>query len=88
MNSTRSTRTEVRTSAVQMLEGKIMASEAALKDLQAEVAAKAERERTMQVQANEQSVRLHAAERERDTRRAQRSRPRKPTSASVDGGYA
>lgn len=62
---------KVRTSAVQMLEGKIMASEAALKDLQAELASKAEREQMLQVQANEQSVRLHAAERERDTLRGE-----------------
>ncbi|HET9961306.1 MAG TPA: hypothetical protein VFQ34_03120 [Nitrospiraceae bacterium] len=62
---------KVRTSAVQMLEGKIMTSEAALKDLQAELAGKLTQEAALQMQMNEQSVRLHAAERERDTLRAE-----------------
>jgi predicted flap endonuclease-1-like 5' DNA nuclease len=60
---------KVRTSAVQMLEGKIMTSEAALKDLQAELAGKVQHEATLHMQVNEQAVRLHAAERERDTLR-------------------
>ena len=60
---------KVRTSAVQMLEGKIMVSEAALKDLQTELAGKVEQAAALQAQVTEQGVRLHAAERERDTLR-------------------
>ena len=60
---------KVRTSAVQMLEGKMMTSEAALKDLTADLATKVEQLTTLQTEVREKGVRLHAAERERDTLR-------------------
>ncbi len=60
---------KVRTSAVQMLEGKMIASEAALKDLTADLAVKVEQLTALQTEVREKGVRLHAAERERDTLR-------------------
>ena len=60
---------KVRTSAVQMLEGKMITSEAALKDLTADLAAKVEQLTALQTEVREKGVRLHAAERERDTLR-------------------
>jgi predicted flap endonuclease-1-like 5' DNA nuclease len=60
---------KVRTSAVQMLEGKMITSEAALKDLTADLATKVEQLATLQTELREKGVRLHAAERERDTLR-------------------
>lgn len=60
---------KVRTSAVQMLEGKMIASEAALKDLTADLAVKVEQLTALQTEVAEQGVRLHAIERERDTLR-------------------
>lgn len=60
---------KVRTSAVQMLEGKMIASEAALKDLTADLAVKVEQLTALQTEVAEQGVRLHAVERERDTLR-------------------
>jgi predicted flap endonuclease-1-like 5' DNA nuclease len=60
---------KVRTSAVQMLEGKMITSEAALKDLTADLATKVEQLTALQTEVREQGVRLHAAERERDTLR-------------------
>lgn len=60
---------KVRTSAVQMLEGKMITSEAALKDLTADLATKVEQLTTLQTEVREKGVRLHAAERERDTLR-------------------
>ena len=60
---------KVRTSAVQMLEGKMITSEAALKDLTADLATKVEQISTLQTELREKGVHLHAAERERDTLR-------------------
>ncbi len=60
---------KVRTSAVQMLEGKMIASEAALKDLTADLATKVDQLSTLQTEVREKGVHLHAAERERDTLR-------------------
>jgi predicted flap endonuclease-1-like 5' DNA nuclease len=60
---------KVRTSAVQMLEGKMITSEAALKDLTADLATKVEQLSTLQTELREKGVHLHAAERERDTLR-------------------
>lgn len=60
---------KVRTSAVQMLEGKMITSEAALKDLTADLAAKVEQLTALQTELREKGVQLHAAERERDTLR-------------------
>lgn len=60
---------KVRTSAVQMLEGKMITSEAALKDLTADLATKVEQLSTLQTELREKGVQLHAAERERDTLR-------------------
>ncbi len=60
---------KVRTSAVQMLEGKMMTSEAALKDLTADLAAKVEQLTALQTEVAEKGVRLHAVQRERDTLR-------------------
>jgi predicted flap endonuclease-1-like 5' DNA nuclease len=60
---------KVRTSAVQMLEGKMITSEAALKDLTADLAVKVEQLSALQAEAAEKSLRLHAVERERDTLR-------------------
>jgi len=60
---------KVRTSAVQMLEGKMITSEAALKDLTADLAVKVEQLATLQTEVREKGVHLHAAERERDTLR-------------------
>ncbi|MBI4002020.1 MAG: hypothetical protein HY348_09580 [Nitrospira defluvii] len=60
---------KVRTSAVQMLEGKMITSEAALKDLTADLAAKVEQLTTLQAEVAEKGVRLHAVQRERDTLR-------------------
>jgi predicted flap endonuclease-1-like 5' DNA nuclease len=60
---------KVRTSAVQMLEGKMITSEAALKDLTADLAAKVEQLTALQAEVAEQGVRLHAVQRERDTLR-------------------
>ncbi|MCS6297503.1 MAG: hypothetical protein H8K09_14815 [Nitrospira sp.] len=60
---------KVRTSAVQMLEGKMITSEAALKDLTADLATKVEQLSTLQSEVREKGVHLHAAERERDTLR-------------------
>ncbi len=60
---------KVRTSAVQMLEGKMITSEAALKDLTADLAVKVEQLTALQTEVREKGVRLHAAERERDTLR-------------------
>ncbi|MBA5873083.1 MAG: hypothetical protein GDA66_00835 [Nitrospira sp. CR1.2] len=60
---------KVRTSAVQMLEGKMITSEAALKDLTADLATKVEQLTALQTEVREKGVRLHAAERERDTLR-------------------
>ncbi|HVG02948.1 MAG TPA: hypothetical protein VM842_08655 [Nitrospira sp.] len=60
---------KVRTSAVQMLEGKMITSEAALKDLTADLAAKADQLTALQTEVAEQGIRLHAAQRERDTLR-------------------
>jgi predicted flap endonuclease-1-like 5' DNA nuclease len=60
---------KVRTSAVQMLEGKMITSEAALKDLTADLATKVEQLSALQTEVREKGVRLHAAERERDTLR-------------------
>ena len=60
---------KVRTSAVQMLEGKMITSEAALKDLTADLATKVEQLATLQTELREKGVHLHAAERERDTLR-------------------
>lgn len=60
---------KVRTSAVQMLEGKMITSEAALKDLTADLATKVEQLTALQADLREKGVRLHAAERERDTLR-------------------
>lgn len=60
---------KVRTSAVQMLEGKMITSEAALKDLTADLATKVEQLATLQSEVREKGVHLHAAERERDTLR-------------------
>jgi predicted flap endonuclease-1-like 5' DNA nuclease/archaellum component FlaC len=57
---------KVRTSAVQMLEGKMITSEAALKDLTADLATKVEQLSTLQSEVREKGVHLHAAERERD----------------------
>ena len=58
---------KVRTSAVQMLEGKMITSEAALKDLTADLGTKVEQLTALQTEVREKGVRLHAAERERDT---------------------
>ncbi len=60
---------KVRTSAVQMLEGKMITSEAALKDLTADLGTKVEQLSALQTEVREKGVRLHAAERERDTLR-------------------
>jgi predicted flap endonuclease-1-like 5' DNA nuclease len=60
---------KVRTSAVQMLESKMIASEAALKDLTADLAVKVEQLSALQSEVAEKSLRLHAVERERDTLR-------------------
>ncbi|MBK9113771.1 MAG: hypothetical protein IPM88_19500 [Nitrospira sp.] len=60
---------KVRTSAVQMLEGKMITSEAALKDLTADLGTKVEQLTALQTEVREKGVRLHAAERERDTLR-------------------
>ena len=60
---------KVRTSAVQMLEGKMITSEAALKDLTADLATKVEQLTALQTEVREKGVRLHAIERERDTLR-------------------
>lgn len=60
---------KVRTSAVQMLEGKMITSEAALKDLTADLAVKVEQLTALQTEVAEQGVHLHAVERERDTLR-------------------
>jgi predicted flap endonuclease-1-like 5' DNA nuclease len=60
---------KVRTSAVQMLEGKMITSEAALKDLTAELAAKVDQLTALQTEVAEQGLRLHAVQRERDTLR-------------------
>jgi predicted flap endonuclease-1-like 5' DNA nuclease len=60
---------KVRTSAVQMLEGKMITSEAALKDLTADLAAKVEQLTALQTELTEQGIRLHALQRERDTLR-------------------
>ena len=60
---------KVRTSAVQMLEGKMITSEAALKDLTADLAAKVEQLTALQAEVAEQGIRLHAVQRERDTLR-------------------
>lgn len=60
---------KVRTSAVQMLEGKMMTSEAALKDLTADLAAKVEQLTALQTEVAEKGVRLHAVQRERETLR-------------------
>jgi predicted flap endonuclease-1-like 5' DNA nuclease len=60
---------KVRTSAVQMLEGRMITSEAALKDLTADLAAKVEQLTALQTEVAEQGIRLHAAQRERDTLR-------------------
>ncbi|ODT44195.1 MAG: hypothetical protein ABS70_06100 [Nitrospira sp. SCN 59-13] len=60
---------KVRTSAVQMLEGKMITSEAALKDLTADLATKVEQLSALQTELREKGVHLHAAERERDTLR-------------------
>ncbi len=60
---------KVRTPAVQMLEGKMIKSEAALKDLTADLAKKVEQLSALQTEVREKGVRLHAAERERDTLR-------------------
>ncbi len=60
---------KVRTSAVQMLEGKMITSEAALKDLTADLASKVEELTTLQADVAEKGVRLHAVQRERDTLR-------------------
>ncbi|MDR4472885.1 MAG: hypothetical protein MRJ92_09665 [Nitrospira sp.] len=60
---------KVRTSAVQMLEGKMITSEAALKDLTADLATKVEQLTALQTDVREKGVRLHAIERERDTLR-------------------
>lgn len=60
---------KVRTSAVQMLEGKMITSEAALKDLTADLAAKVEQLTALQAEVEEKGVRLHAVQRERDTLR-------------------
>ena len=60
---------KVRTSAVQMLEGKMITSEAALKDLTADLAAKVEQLTALQAEVAEKGVRLHAVQRERDTLR-------------------
>ncbi|GMV49271.1 MAG: Chromosome partition protein Smc [Nitrospirae bacterium] len=57
---------KVRTSAVQMLEGKMMASEAALKDLTADLAARTEQLTALQTEVADKGVQLHAVERERD----------------------
>jgi predicted flap endonuclease-1-like 5' DNA nuclease len=62
---------KVRTSAVQMLEGKMITSEAALKDLTADLAVKVEQLTALQTEVAEQGVRLHAVERERDTLRGE-----------------
>lgn len=62
---------KVRTSAVQMLEGKMITSEAALKDLTADLTAKVEQLSALQTEVAEQGVRLHAVERERDTLRGE-----------------
>ena len=60
---------KVRTSAVQMLEGKMITSEAALKDLTADLTAKVDQITALQTQLTEQGINLHAAQRERDTLR-------------------
>jgi predicted flap endonuclease-1-like 5' DNA nuclease len=60
---------KVRTSAVQMLEGKMITSEAALKDLTADLAAKVEQLTALRTELTEQGIRLHALQRERDTLR-------------------
>jgi predicted flap endonuclease-1-like 5' DNA nuclease len=60
---------KVRTSAVQMLEGKMITSEAALKDLTADLAAKVEQLTALQAEVADKGVRLHAVQRERDTLR-------------------
>ena len=60
---------KVRTSAVQMLEGKMITSEAAPKDLTADLAAKVEQLTALQTELTEQGIRLHALQRERDTLR-------------------
>ncbi|MDP9131575.1 MAG: hypothetical protein M3M98_00375 [Nitrospirota bacterium] len=60
---------KVRTSAVQMLESKMITSEAALKDLTADLAVKVERLTALQAEAAEKGVRLHPVQRERDTLR-------------------
>ena len=60
---------KVRTSAVQMLEGKMITSEAALKDLTADLATKVEQLTALQAEVEDQGVRLHAVQRERDTLR-------------------
>ncbi len=60
---------KVRTSAVQMLEGKMITSEAALKDLTADLATKVEQLTGLQTELREKGVHLYAAERERDTLR-------------------
>lgn len=60
---------KVRTSAVQMLESKMITSEAALKDLTADLARKVEQLTALQEEVGEKSIRLHAVERERDTLR-------------------
>lgn len=60
---------KVRTSAVQMLEGKMITSEAALKDLTADLDTKVEQLTALQAEVEDQGVRLHAVQRERDTLR-------------------
>ena len=76
---------KVRTSAVQMLEGKMITSEAALKDLTADLAAKVEQLTALQAEVAEQGIRLHAVQRERDTLRREVEEAETALSAKAAG---
>ena len=60
---------KVRTSAVQILEGKMIASEAALKDLQADLAGKTERIASLQTELTDKATYANAMARETETLR-------------------